>query len=153
MHNPRLKAFTLLEVIVIIGAFLALTLIFLPIGIEQLQTNKIDIVVKDIKSLIYNQSQKAFAFKESKSYGMAFFTDHYIVFSGDTLATADSQSRIDLSREISITNISFNDAGNELRFEKGGFRPHTYGSFQITTGDATYKLTINSEGLLLVEKI
>ena len=71
MARKKLFAYTLLEIVVILGVFSGLALVFLPVGIEQLQSNKIENVVKDVQSLIYSQSQSAYAFKDNKSYGIA----------------------------------------------------------------------------------
>ena len=153
MARKKLFAYTLLEIVVILGVFSGLALVFLPVGIEQLQSNKIENVVKDVQSLIYSQSQSAYAFKDNKSYGIAFYIDHYIIYTGESLALADSQTRYDLSREISIKNINFNNSGSELDFAKGSFRPQTFGSLQITTSNSTYQITINTEGLISVSKL
>jgi len=153
MANRKYKAFSLLEVILIMGVFLVMTLIFLPVGINELQGNKIDNVVKEVRSLIYTQSQSAYTFKNNKDYGIAFFQDHYIVYTGSSLALAESQTRYDLSKEIKINEINFNNLGTELVFTKGSFRPSTYGSFKIINGGVGYQVTINSEGLLLIAKL
>ena len=153
MARNKISAYTLLETVIIIGVFSALALIFLPVSIEQIQSSKIESVVKDVQSLIYSQSQSAYAYKANKSYGIAFYSDHYIVFSGESLSEADSQTRYDLSSEIKINNINFNDSGTELRFAKGTFRPHTFGSLEISTSYSTFQITINTEGLILVNKL
>lgn len=153
MARKKISAYTLLEMIIIIGVFSALALIFLPVGIEQIQASKIENVVKDVQSLIYSQSQSAYTYKANKNYGIAFYSDHYIVFSGDSLSQADSQTRYDLSSEIKINHINFNDSGVELHFAKGTFRPHTFGSFEVSTSYSSYQITINTEGLVLVNKL
>lgn len=153
MARKKLCAYTLLEILVIIGVTTGLAMIFLPVGIEQIQINKIENVVKDVQSLIYSQSQSAYTYKANKSYGIAFYSNHYIVYSGDSLSQADSQTRYDLSSEIKINNLNFNDSGVELRFAKGTFRPHTFGSFEVSTSYSSYQITINTEGLVLVNKL
>jgi len=153
MANRSLKAFSLLEVILIMGVFIIMTLIFLPVGINELQGNKIDNVVKELRSLIYTQSQSAYTFKNNKDYGLAFFQDHYIVFTGSSLAQAESETKYDLSGEIKINEINFNNLGSELIFTKGFFKPNTYGSFKVMSGGLAYQVTINSEGLLLISKL
>lgn len=153
MVNKKLKAFSLLEIILIMGAFIIMTLIFLPIGINELQSSKVDNVVKDIRSQIYTQSQSAYTFKNNKDYGIALFQDHYIIFTGTTLAQAENQTRYDLSAEIKISEINLNTLGSEIVFVKGSFKPNAYGSFKIITGNVAYQITINSEGLLLISKL
>ena len=153
MAKRDFKAFSLLEVILIMGVFVIMTLIFLPVGINELQGNKIDNVVKEIRSLIYTQSQSAYTFKNNKDYGIALFADHYIVYTGSSLSQADSQTRYDLSSEVKISNINFNNSGSEFVFLKGSFRPNAYGSFKVVSGSLSYQITINSEGLLLISKL
>ena len=153
MARKSLSAYSLLEIIIIIGVFTGLSLIYLPIGIEQLQSNKVDNIVRNIQSTIYNQSQSAFSYRDNKSYGIAFYTNRYIIYTGTSLAQAESQSQIDLTNEITITNIDLLDTGNDINFASGSFRPSTSGKIQVTAGNTTYQISINTEGLLLITKI
>jgi len=153
MVKTKYLAFSLLEVVVVIGIFSAITMFLFPLALNQLQGNRIDAEVKAIKSAISNQAENAFANKNNVNYGIAFFPSHYILYSGETLATAESTDQYDFSPEMSISNINFTNLGSEINFTKGSFRPNTVGSFEIGSDGITYLITINSEGLILFSKI
>lgn len=153
MAKKSFKAFSLLEVVVMLGIFIAMILILFPIAINQLQGNKIDLEVRSLKSAMSNQAEYAFANKDNKNYGVAFFNDHYIVYSGNTLATADTTDRYDFSEDINISEINFNNLGSEINFAKGTFRPNTTGSFHINSDGSGYQININSEGLITYTKL
>jgi type II secretory pathway pseudopilin PulG len=153
MVKNKFKAFTLLEVVVVLGVFFMITMFLFPIAIGQLQGNKTDIELRSIISAIGNQSENAFTNKANSNYGIAFFSDHYILYTGDNLATAVSKDQYNFNADVIISEINFSNSGSELNFEKGSFRPNTFGSFKIKTGILGYTVTINSEGLIGYSKL
>jgi len=153
MVNKRFKAFSLLEVVMVVAVMIIIALFLFPIALNQLQGNKIDLEVRSIKSNIATQAEYAYAKRDNSSYGIAIFNDHYTLYAGDSLAAATSSDTYNFTSEIRISNINLANGGSEINFVKGSFRPSTTGSFRISSGTVTYLVSINGEGLIIFSKV
>lgn len=150
--RKQLKAFSLIEVSVIIGAFFSISLIALPIAINQIQTTRASTAMKDVKSAMFLTEQDAYTRKDNASYGVAFSEHGYTVFKGASLATATDYDEFDFTTDVIIENVNFN-SNNELVFPVGSFRPQNAGTVEVRNGIESYRITISSEGLITAEKI
>ena len=119
MVKRKLKAFTILEIVVVLGIFSVITMFLFPLAISQIQGNKIDYEVKILKSAILSLEESAYSGKDNKNYGVALYTDHYILYTGNNLAGADTTTQYLFSPEVSISNINLTSLGSELNFPKG----------------------------------
>lgn len=151
--SNKLKAFTLTEMLVVIGMFMALTFLVLPVAIQEISTSKADATIKDVRSAIYLLGQNAFTRKNNKTYGIALFNDRYITFTGNSLATADTSDTFDLSREVSISQISLTGGVTEIIFPAGSFKPSVVGGFRVGDSTSGYLLNINAQGLITFTKL
>lgn len=154
-HNfskHSLKAFSLIEITVVVGIFFFIAILALPMAINQIETTKASTAMKELKSAIFLVEQNAFTEKNNSGYGIGFLTNSYIVFQGDSLATATAQDTYKYSNDVRISNVNFG-SGNEVDFVKGSFRPAVSGSVDIASGSQSYRINISSEGLLTYEKL
>lgn len=149
-HKNRLKAATLLEILLVIAIFLGMTVLVMPFGIKQVQAVKLDGVVKNCRSLITTMQQNSYQAKDNKSYGISFSSGQYILFSGTDLTNAESQETIALPTNYSIQSINFINASSEITFSKGSMKPSTYGDLVFTDGLVTNTITINKEGIISI---
>lgn len=144
------RGFTLLETL--------LTLAIITIGIaiatawtmgtldrgEHLST------VESMVSIMRSQQIAARADKNNSKHGIALFSDSYIVFEGDSLATASSSQNFSLHSDQQIDSIALNGSGTEVIFEKHSGETNTNGSFNITQTSISesYTITISPLGLV-----
>ena len=147
------KGFTIIEMVVVLGILLSSSLVLLPIGIGQLQRNKVDSAAKDIASRIFLYQQNASAGLSDESYGISFSTNSYTLYTGDSLASAVNSTQIDLTSNLSFSNISIVGGGNEMHFNKNTFKPVNAGTITISDSLNAYTIVVNQEGLIYVELV
>ncbi|MFQ5492692.1 MAG: Tfp pilus assembly protein FimT/FimU [Candidatus Dojkabacteria bacterium] len=142
-----LNAFSLLEIVVVMGILVAVALIVLPLTVNQLQEARSEVVAADISSLLFAAQQDAYARKDGKSYGIFFETNQYTLFIGDSYGTAESTDVVTLPDNVTISNIGL-ASGDEIAYLSGNFRPEDNGTLNITEGTQTYQINIDPEGLI-----
>jgi type II secretory pathway pseudopilin PulG len=148
-----LKAYSLIEVLVVMAVFFMMGFLALPAAIREIQVGRTDSFVKEIRSAILLTSQDAFSGKAQKSYGIALFNDHYTIFTGESLATAEETLEIYADRTVTINTITLTGGTNEIVYSPNEIRPNVHGSFNVSDAYANYKFTLNREGLLILERL
>lgn len=144
--------FTLIEMLVVIGIVIVVAFIVVPISVVQLQGNKLESETKKLKSSMHNQQQYAYSAREDSAYGIVFNSGNYVLYQGDSYATATVTETIDLTNEVDIVQINFADSSSEVNFAKNEFRPSTTGNIVISDGINSYTININSQGLIETTK-
>jgi type II secretory pathway pseudopilin PulG len=149
----KIKAFTLMEMLVVIGMFFTISILVLPAAIKEISVSKSDSAVKDVRSAIYLLGQNAFSRFNNKTYGIALFSDRYVTYVGTDLAHAESSDTFSFSREVTISQISLTGNATEIVFPAGSFRPSVTGSFKVGDSITTYQISINAQGLITYSKL
>lgn len=147
------KGFTIFEMVVVLGILLSSSLILLPIGIGQLQRNKVENVAKDLASRIFLYQQNANSGLGNESYGISFANNSYTLYTGDSLGSAVDSAEIPITSNIQISNISITGGGNEIHFDKNTFKPVNDGTITLSDSANSYNIVINQEGMIYVENI
>ncbi len=145
--------YTLMEMLLVLGIFISVTVIVMPYTIQQIQGEKLQDVVKEIESSIFSYQQKGYTGLSSKSYGISFSTNKYTLYIGSTLATAESTEEYPLQNGVTISQISLSGGAIDINFSTGSFRPNHYGSVKVSDYANNYLITISSEGLIDYAKV
>ncbi len=144
----KLRGFTLLEMLVVMGIIGSVSLVAMPITINQIKQTNLQQTVRDMNSAIFLYQQNAYASKNSKSYGVYFESDKYTLYIGESFATAEVTEPTILQSDVSISQINLTGGGNEIKFTAGGFRPTASGTIVLSDAFNSFALDINSEGLI-----
>jgi len=152
MDNQYYKAFTIFEIVLILGIMMLLALIVIPVSVKQLRGAQAKALADEMHSNLFTQQQFAYTGKNGKSYSIAFFNDHYSIFTGQSLATSEDIFDIEYPGET-YSEIFFSNGGNEIVFNIGSIKPSTSGYINITTETESYQVNINSQGLAQVQKL
>jgi prepilin-type N-terminal cleavage/methylation domain-containing protein len=142
------KGFTLIEILITLAILVAVLSLAFPVTLSTVNSNRIENVAKDLASLIYSHQQSAYSSKNNKSYGVYFETNLYVLFAGDSYASAENLEQKELSNGVTISSININGGGNQILFPKGEFKPQNYGYINITNNYVTYRIDVNQEGLI-----
>jgi prepilin-type N-terminal cleavage/methylation domain-containing protein len=148
-----LKAFTLIEVLIVVALIATISAIALPYTLQQLQANAIENTAKELSSLVYSTQQEAYNGKDNKPFGIKFNTTNYIYFRGANFAAAEVSDTFTLPANVSINNISLNGGATEIVFNSGSLIPSAYGSIRLSGTGASYLMTINQQGLISFAKV
>jgi type II secretory pathway pseudopilin PulG len=152
MHTS-LRAYTLFEIIIVLGIVSVLAMLLMPVGLKQLQGNKLDKDTYNMFSYIYTQQQNSYSRLENKTYGISFESDKFIIYSGVNLASADWSEENILNSGNRISQINLTGGVHEIHFQSGSFRPNVSGTIQIKDEEQTLQLEINPEGLISIKKL
>ena len=142
-----MKAASLLEVLIVLAIFSMMVVLTFPFSLQLINKSRADAEVKTLSYVIFRQQQDAYAGLNNKAYGVALYSNRFIIFTGNSLATADSQDTYYLNSPISISSISLN-SGNEIVFNPNSFRSNAHGHLHVSDSQKTYRIDINSEGLI-----
>lgn len=142
------KAYTLVEAIFVIGIFASVAAFLLPFALSQISGSRINESANEMESLIYLYRQNAYTGQNQSSYGVAFASNGYTLFQGDSLATATETEAHALPNGVAITGINLTNSSTEVVFSSGSFRPDESGTVVMSDGTSSYQLLINTEGLV-----
>ena len=140
-------AFSLIEILVVIGLLLITVSFVMPMALSQVRGDRVLSDVRKATSLLFVTQQNAYAGKNSKSYGIKFESNSYTAFVGDSFATAESTETFPLTNGIS-ESPTLSGGGDELVFLNSSFKPNKSGEILFSDGLKSYRILINSEGLI-----
>lgn len=150
MHK---KAFTFVEIILVLGIFVGITTILIPFSLQQIAQSNVASYAANIKTAFAYAQQSALSGKNDDSYGLAFFNNRYEVYRGDTYNTADIRDSFVLPDDITIQNIQLLGGQNAVHFNQGTFKPIQTGTIDIIDSSVVFRITINQEGLITITEL
>lgn len=142
-----MKAASLLEVLIVMAIFSMLVVLTFPFSLRLINQSKADAEAKTLAYVLFRQQQDAYAGLEGKSYGVALYNDRFVVYTGDSLATAESTDTYYFTSPIRLQALSLS-SGSEITFQNNSFRPSAFGYFLISDANKSYRIDVNSEGLI-----
>jgi len=128
-----MKAFTLIEILLVIIILAVLSGSTIPISINFYKTQQLDINVKGVVQSLRKAQLKAMSIESDSSFGVYLTNDNYILFKGSSFDNRDiSYDEIfDLPQVITVSGIQ------EIAFSKFEGMP---------IGDLTGDIILNSDG-------
>jgi prepilin-type N-terminal cleavage/methylation domain-containing protein len=139
------KGFTLIEILVVLGVILSIFAVTFPFVINRPSEAQLEKYALELEFSIFSTQQNAYSAKNNKSYGIAFYTNKYSVFTGTSKASAQSSTDINYSG-VRMQGIVLIDGSSEIVFSSGSFKPNTSGFLTLTNGTKTIRIDITSEG-------
>jgi Tfp pilus assembly protein FimT len=150
IKNKKLNGFSLFEVLITMAIIMMLSLLVFPITTRKVQESKLETYASQLAIDIYYQQQRAY--QKNIPSGVSLGVSSYYIFDGDTLGGATDTDLKQYPSNIRITSIALTGT-NEITFANGEFKPTSYGYFDITDTQNTFRIYINREGLIWYEKI
>jgi|GEM_PF-6992411 len=138
-----LKAYTTLEVLVVIGIIVLITAMVVPVSIRQTKLNELSIVGKDLYSHMFVQQQNAFSGKNDSSHGVYIESDGFWLFQGESFNDAETKEHFAFGKGVSL--ISGN---TEIVFPKGSQEPLDGANIVLTFANNNYVISISEEGVI-----
>jgi Tfp pilus assembly protein FimT len=142
-----MKAASLFEVLIVLAIFSMVVMIAFPFSLQLINQNRADGVAKQVAYEVFHQQQAAYSGSEGAAHGVAFYQDRMVSFVGSNLATATSSVTIPFDLPIKMNSIVLG-GGNEVVFLSGSLQPVTSGYLLVTDASKSFRITINSEGLI-----
>ena len=137
------KAFTLIEMMVVIGLLAVMLLI--PVLYTQASQVRFDFNSQVTTAVSYLRQAQSDALSGlgNVNHGVHLASNAYTVFSGNSYNPSDPDNyEIDLSPTVVIRNISLNGGGSDVIFTKSSGETATYGTFQLYSSQINKSLTL-----------
>jgi prepilin-type N-terminal cleavage/methylation domain-containing protein len=144
----KAKAFTLIEILVVIGIFLMLSVSLVPYSIAQINKARVDSSAKLLMVKLYTQQQNSYSQTADLSYGIVFNDTSYTLYSGYATDNLLNTETLNLENGVRITTLQLQNPGNKIYFPFGTVKPDNYGVITVSDGSQSYKIEINQEGMV-----
>ena len=137
-----MRGFTLLELLLVIGAATLIAVFTIPVGIRFFQTQILDEATSGMLTNLRRAHSKAIFQKNDSAFGVKFLSGSYVLFQGGSyvLRTQSEDESFTLGGGISTSGI------DEVIFAKLTGIPNTTGTLTITSGSDSQSLNINAQG-------
>ena len=139
----RNKGFSLIEILVVIGIFVAIfsiTLYFFS-GVDKKESLEKD--VSGVTALIRNARLLSIASKNASVFGIHFESNRVVLFEGSNYAIGGpNQKVIDLSNKVYLSSYSLNNGGPDIIFSRLVGDTLNYGSVTLSLKDNSTSTTI-----------
>ena len=137
-----MRGFTLVELIIVIGAAILIAAFTMPVGFRFFQTQRLDETTMDILQTLRRANNQAISQKNDSAFGVKFFPGSYTLFQGGSyIARVVSKDEdFDLPIGTSVTGI------DEVNFSKLNGTPSFTGAFSINSGSDSQSVSINAYG-------
>ncbi len=137
-----MRGFTLVELIVVIGAAILIAAFTMPVGFRFFQTQRLDEATMNILWTIRRANNQAISQKNDRAYGVKFLPGLYTLFQGDSYAlrVLSYDENFDLPVGISVTGI------DEVSFSKLNGTPSFIGAFSVNSGSDSQSVNVNVYG-------
>jgi prepilin-type N-terminal cleavage/methylation domain-containing protein len=128
------KGFTLIEILITISIIIIIISIVSPNFIEYKRQQVLKNTTEEVVSLLNKARNNTIASKESKNYGVRFFSDKVILFSGLTYTESVDNEVVNFDSYVTISNdggINLNGGSDEVVFSRLTGDVANYGSIKI----------------------
>ncbi len=142
------KAFTLVEILLVLGLFLA-TLGF-SVLYTQFSQVRSDLNAQTATFVSYARLQQSLAAsgKNDQSFGLHLTSDAYTLFEGSSYSIADPANIIiELPSTLEIQNIALNGGGSDLIFNPPEGRTTQFGTLDFYSTTLQKSITINFDAI------
>jgi type II secretory pathway pseudopilin PulG len=144
-HTER--GFTLIEILLVIGITMTLLLLTLPMSMRFLVMENTEESASTLVSTMHRAQAFAYNGKNNSAWGVKFFADHYVLFSGisyDTrMANFDELHAIDDTVSIA--------APSEIMFTALLGAPSMSGEIVVHSGSEEARIAISDIGMIQAE--
>ena len=143
MPKKLLKAYTTLEILVVIGIMVLITGMVIPVSLRQTKLNEITTTGKDLHSSIFLQQQNSLNGKNNSAHGIYLETTGYWLFEGENFSNAISKDYFPFGKGIVTTSTN-----TEILFQQNTQKPDKEHNIFLNYSGYTFLIEINIEGVI-----
>jgi prepilin-type N-terminal cleavage/methylation domain-containing protein len=149
LHVKNSLGFTLLELLVSITIISLVAIIAFPFMQSSVGKTELQSAIWELQDNLRRAQSQSINGKGNTNWSIHFDTTSYTLFEGNTYSGVDPDNiDYDLSSSITITDVSLNGGGNDIRFVKSKGRTDDYGSVTLTDSSTndTASLSVTRQG-------
>lgn len=142
-----MKAFTLLEVLIVAALLAIFTSLTLPLGLDFYRSQQLETQTQEVIQTLRRSQWKAMFQELDSSYGVYFTQQNYVLFKGNSYLTRNAQydEIFNLSTIINVSGI------HEVVFSKLEGKPNVAGNIILSSNGNTATININEAGRINLE--
>jgi len=137
-----MKGFTLLELLLVIGAAILIAAFTIPVGVRFFQNQILDETTSSILGALRRAQNQAISQKNDSVFGVKFLSGSYVLFQGNSYGSRIQSEDESFSLPGGITTAGI----EEVVFAKLTGIPNTTGTLTIISGNDSQTLNINAQG-------
>lgn len=153
-----MRGFTLIELIIVIGASAIFIATSVGVYISFLKRSYLDVAAREMQSVINLARSQTISSEESQRFGVHIddINNEYIFFSGDSYIVGDPENEIFAVHErVSISSLNFQGGGSDIIFDRLTGETSAYGV--VTLEDSVNSLfkreiCINRSGIVEIQQ-
>lgn len=115
LYSRARRGYSLLEVLLVLGIVITLTLVTLPIGLRFFRLERLDGAAHAVASELARAEANAFYGRAGSAWGIHFFPHQYVLFSG---ASYDSRSTV-YDEVYPLEDQTLSGSSDEIIFLQG----------------------------------
>lgn len=136
-----MKGFTMLELLLVIGAAILIAAFTVPVGIRFFQTQSLDEATSGILETLRRAQNQAIFQKNDSAFGVKFLSGSYILFQGSLYGEVPSEDE-----SFALPSGVFTSGIGEIVFAKLTGLPNVTAILTIISNNDNQTITINSQG-------
>ncbi|MDO8663472.1 MAG: prepilin-type N-terminal cleavage/methylation domain-containing protein [Candidatus Wildermuthbacteria bacterium] len=142
-----MKAFTLFEILIVLGILAILASLTLPMGLEFYRSQQLEASSQGIVQALRKVQFQAISQERDSSFGVYLAGHNYILFQGNSYASRDSgyDEVSDIPQILNVSGLA------EAVFSKLEGIPNATGDIILASGGNTVKININAVGRINLE--
>lgn len=144
------RAFTLIEMLVVIAMVTAMGAFLIPISLSQVYMSKADGAANQLVAVISKQQQDAFSGYLDSEFGIRISGNSYTLYRGNNFDVG--VNKVTNTFETETISTSLSSGGGDIHFEKGQLRPSSFGTLSVGSSGNFVQVVVNREGLIYVNK-
>lgn len=150
------EGFTLIEILIVVAIIAVVTLVALA-SLSTLQ-RQVDITSssQNIISVLHLARSKTLASEGANSYGVHFETSQYVLFTGTSYSSSDTNNKVYSLSGVQISQINLAGGGSEVVFDRIQGTTSENGNIVLvstTNASQTAQIDINSSGQTSLDTI
>lgn len=137
-----MRAFTLLEILIVVGIIAILISFTLPLGLDFYKSQQLEANSQGIVQTLRRTQLKAMTQEADSEFGVYLTDENYILFKGNSYLARDPQydQVFEMPRVINVSGL------NEIVFSKLEGKPNVIGNIILSNNGDTLTLNINEVG-------
>ena len=137
-----MKAFTLLEILIIIAVIAILISLTIPLGLDFYRSQQLETQSQGVIQALRRAQLKAMSVEDDSGFGVYLTNDNYTLFKGNSYATrdADYDEIFDLPKIINVSGLT------EVVFSKLEGKPNETGNIILSSDNLVQTININEIG-------
>jgi len=142
LEDSSPKAFTLLEILLVIGIISALLVAIIPMGLDFYKNQELSTQIQFLIQTLRRAQSKAMSIELDSPFGVRVNTQNYVLFKGTSYLTRDTpyDEVFDLPQIINSSGLS------EVVFSKLEGKPNVTGNITLSSNNKSRTININDFG-------